>query len=247
MVTRKPGKIFAGIGGWNLPHGAAPSTRGPHTDARTARRSRQITSIETNRRSRFGEARDVPEVGTTNARRIRVQCQGPEVRHTTRTSRRARVEHRALPRQRRSATRRQAGPINWQLAPTKHFDAEEIAELLALLPRKIEGRTLRHVLEVRHASFDCEGVRRAGGAPIRSAVVEAAIRPTRESRRTPHPSAIYADGQRRPSPKGYAPTALGALAGTGADLGTRRRRAPVIRSAAQSNAILRWCLRCSRL
>src|SRR4051812_25305482 len=48
------------------------------------------------------------------------------------------------------------GPINWQLAPTKHFDAVEIAAFLALLPGKIEGRTLRHALEVRHESFDCE-------------------------------------------------------------------------------------------
>jgi len=48
------------------------------------------------------------------------------------------------------------GPINWQLAPNKQFDAKEVSDFLALLPRKFEGRTLRHALEVRHASFDCE-------------------------------------------------------------------------------------------
>ncbi|HEY3659024.1 MAG TPA: DUF72 domain-containing protein [Steroidobacteraceae bacterium] len=47
------------------------------------------------------------------------------------------------------------GPINWQLAPTKKFDAEEIEAFLNLLPKEVEGHTLRHVLEVRHDSFRC--------------------------------------------------------------------------------------------
>lgn len=46
------------------------------------------------------------------------------------------------------------GPINWQLAATKKFDAEEIAAFFALLPSKHEGLTLRHAIEARHDSFD---------------------------------------------------------------------------------------------
>jgi uncharacterized protein YecE (DUF72 family) len=45
------------------------------------------------------------------------------------------------------------GPINWQLAATKKFDADDIAAFLKLLPAKQEGHALRHVIEVRHASF----------------------------------------------------------------------------------------------
>src|SRR5271163_1620526 len=45
------------------------------------------------------------------------------------------------------------GPINWQLAPTKTFDAADIEAFLKLLPKQIDGRALRHVLEVRHNSF----------------------------------------------------------------------------------------------
>ncbi|MDX2204607.1 MAG: DUF72 domain-containing protein [Hyphomicrobiaceae bacterium] len=45
------------------------------------------------------------------------------------------------------------GPINWQLAPTKRFDAEDIAQFLALLPKEVEGVRLRHAVEVRHESF----------------------------------------------------------------------------------------------
>ncbi|TCM19820.1 uncharacterized protein YecE (DUF72 family) [Novosphingobium sp. PhB165] len=46
------------------------------------------------------------------------------------------------------------GPINWQLAATKKFDADEIAAFLALLPARHEGLTLRHAIEARHESFD---------------------------------------------------------------------------------------------
>ncbi len=45
------------------------------------------------------------------------------------------------------------GPVLWQLTPTKHFHAEEIAAFLELLPREVAGLPLRHAIEVRHASF----------------------------------------------------------------------------------------------
>jgi uncharacterized protein YecE (DUF72 family) len=45
------------------------------------------------------------------------------------------------------------GPVNWQLPPFKRFESEDFGAFLALLPREIEGRPLRHVVEVRHASF----------------------------------------------------------------------------------------------
>ncbi len=45
------------------------------------------------------------------------------------------------------------GPIVWQFAPTKKFDADDFGGFLALLPETLEGRRLRHVLEVRNASF----------------------------------------------------------------------------------------------
>ena len=47
------------------------------------------------------------------------------------------------------------GPILWQLAPTKKFDADEIREFLMLLPTSRDGIPLRHALEVRHESFKC--------------------------------------------------------------------------------------------
>lgn len=48
------------------------------------------------------------------------------------------------------------GPVLWQLPPYKRFDADELRTFFALLPRELDGRPLRHVLETRHASFASE-------------------------------------------------------------------------------------------
>ncbi len=48
------------------------------------------------------------------------------------------------------------GPINWQFAATKKFDAQDFETFLKLLPRKAGRLPLRHALEVRNASFACE-------------------------------------------------------------------------------------------
>jgi uncharacterized protein YecE (DUF72 family) len=45
------------------------------------------------------------------------------------------------------------GPLLWQFAPHKKFDAADFGAFLALLPAKHDGRKLRHVIEVRHHSF----------------------------------------------------------------------------------------------
>jgi uncharacterized protein YecE (DUF72 family) len=45
------------------------------------------------------------------------------------------------------------GPTNWQFAATKKFDREDFARFLALLPKSVGDRPIRHVVEVRHDSF----------------------------------------------------------------------------------------------
>lgn len=45
------------------------------------------------------------------------------------------------------------GPFLWQFAATKKFDAADFGKFLELLPAKIGDAKLRHVVEVRHASF----------------------------------------------------------------------------------------------
>jgi uncharacterized protein YecE (DUF72 family) len=100
------------------------------------------------------------------------------------------------------------GPINWQLAPTKPFDAADLAAFLALLPRKMEGRVLRHALEVRHESFDCdEAIELARAHEV--ALVEAgdSSYPRIQARTAPF-SYLRVMGTKASAPKGYAPAAL---------------------------------------
>lgn len=46
------------------------------------------------------------------------------------------------------------GPIVWQFAATKKFDAEDFGKFLDLLPNELDGRKLRHALDARNTSFD---------------------------------------------------------------------------------------------
>jgi uncharacterized protein YecE (DUF72 family) len=100
------------------------------------------------------------------------------------------------------------GPLNWQLAPTKRFDATELAQFLALLPAESGGRPLRHALEARHESFDCtEAIAVAREHDV--AIVEAA------DSKFPHIAARTASfsylrlmGTRSKEPCGYPAAAL---------------------------------------
>jgi uncharacterized protein YecE (DUF72 family) len=61
------------------------------------------------------------------------------------------------------------GPVLWQFAPTKKFDEADFGKFLELLPRELEGRALRHVVEVRHDSFcapDFIALLRQHGIPV---------------------------------------------------------------------------------
>jgi uncharacterized protein YecE (DUF72 family) len=62
------------------------------------------------------------------------------------------------------------GPIVWQFMPTKQFDPVDFEAFLALLPKAVDGRNLRHVLDVRHESFATPAflalARRYGCVPV---------------------------------------------------------------------------------
>ena len=45
------------------------------------------------------------------------------------------------------------GPLLWQFAPSKKFVEADFGGFLELLPKTYDGRTIRHVVEVRHDSF----------------------------------------------------------------------------------------------
>jgi Uncharacterized conserved protein len=62
------------------------------------------------------------------------------------------------------------GPILWQFTPTKRFESDDFEAFLKLLPEKVDGLPLRHVVEVRHDSFKVpefvQLLRNHGVAPV---------------------------------------------------------------------------------
>jgi uncharacterized protein YecE (DUF72 family) len=104
------------------------------------------------------------------------------------------------------------GPINWQLSPSRPFDADDIAGFLDALPRELNGRPLRHVLEVRHPSFASEryvALARAHGVP--TVFTDATQYPSFADATGPF---VYARLMRSAAdePDGYPPEALEAWA-----------------------------------
>ncbi|HVO56320.1 MAG TPA: DUF72 domain-containing protein [Dongiaceae bacterium] len=51
------------------------------------------------------------------------------------------------------ALKEKLGPINWQLMPTTRFEPADFESFLKLLPKSVEGRRIRHAVELRHESF----------------------------------------------------------------------------------------------
>ena len=100
------------------------------------------------------------------------------------------------------------GPILWQLAPTKRFDADEIRAFLCLLPTSRDGLPLRHALEVRNESFKCrEFVALARSSQVAIVFADHATYPEIADLSADF---AYARLQRaeEAEPAGYAPAAL---------------------------------------
>ena len=100
------------------------------------------------------------------------------------------------------------GPILWQLAETKRFEAEDFEAFLALLPGEQDGVRLRHVVEVRHESFldpRFAEIARAHGVAI--AYVDAGPVPAIDESTADFRYARL-KGAREEEPQGYAPAEL---------------------------------------
>jgi len=105
------------------------------------------------------------------------------------------------------------GPINWQFMATKKFDPADFEAFLKLLPKSVDGRELRHAVEVRHDSFRTEAfldMTRAHG-------VAAVISAEGEFPQIADPTApfVYARimGTTETEELGYSPAALDEWAG----------------------------------
>jgi len=104
------------------------------------------------------------------------------------------------------------GPLLWQFADSKKFDPVDFEAFLKLLPDDVEGRPLRHVLDVRHDSFMVPGFL-ALARKYRAAVVFT------DSPKFPSFANLTTDfvylrlmNAQAEVPTGYAPDALAAVA-----------------------------------
>lgn len=100
------------------------------------------------------------------------------------------------------------GPILWQFADTRRFDADDIAAFLSLLPSTHEGIRLRHAVHVRHDSFFTP----AFVALCRSAEVAIVYADAADHPAIGDVSGDFAyvrlEDAREDEPTGYAPAAL---------------------------------------
>jgi uncharacterized protein YecE (DUF72 family) len=210
MATRKTGKIFVGVGGWNFaPWRGTFYPKGLTQAKELHYASRELTSIEINstfyglqKPATFQKWHDeTPDGFVFSVKAPRFVMLRKNLAESA----------QGMQRFLASGVLRlgeKLGPFNWQLAPTKQFDAREIAAFLDLLPRKLEGRTLRHALEARHESFDCEEFI-ALARQHEVAIVEAGDSkyPRIEARTAPF-RYLRVMGTKASAPKGYAPAAI---------------------------------------
>jgi uncharacterized protein YecE (DUF72 family) len=154
--SKASGEIRVGIGGWTFEpwRGGTFYPKG-HAQARELQyASRAVTTIEINgtfystqKPSSFRKwADDTPDdfVFSVKAHRLatnrRILAEaGPSIEKFVNSG--------------LSELKSKLGPILWQFAHYKKYEAEDFEAFLALLPKSVDGLKLRHAVEVRHDSF----------------------------------------------------------------------------------------------
>jgi uncharacterized protein YecE (DUF72 family) len=150
-----PGRIRVGIGGWDYePWRGTFYPRGTHRSRELEYASRRLSSIEVNgtfyRLQRPAVYREWHD-STPDDFQFSIKAPRFIVARKDLSSAGAAVAR--FVSSGIAELRSKLGPILWQLAPAKHFDAGELAAFLRLLPRSVGELPLRHALEVRHPSF----------------------------------------------------------------------------------------------
>jgi uncharacterized protein YecE (DUF72 family) len=154
-VTSKSGQIRIGIGGWNYEpwRGVFYPEGLPHAQELAYAASR-LTSIEINS-TFYGSQK--PESFRKWAATVPdgfvFSVKGPRFATNRRVLAEAGDSIKRFLDSGVLELRDRLGPMLWQFAPTKKFDAADFGKFLELLPRQADARALRHVVEVRHASF----------------------------------------------------------------------------------------------
>ena len=154
-VMKSSGKIYVGVGGWNFPPWRGVFYPKGLTQAKElSYAASHLTSIEINS-TFYGSQK--PESFRKWARETPdgfvFSVKGPRFATNRRVLAEAGESIQHFLKSGVMELGDRLGPLLWQFAPHKKFDAVDFDAFLDLLPEKHQGRTLRHVIEVRHDSF----------------------------------------------------------------------------------------------
>jgi uncharacterized protein YecE (DUF72 family) len=154
-MPAKSGQIYAGVGGWNFaPWRGVFYPKGLPQAQELAYAGSHLTSIEINS-TFYGSQK--PESfrkwASTVPDGFVFSVKGPRFTTNRRVLAEAGDSINRFLNSGVLELKDRLGPILWQFAPTKKFDEADFGKFLELLPRQLEGRALRHVVEVRHDSF----------------------------------------------------------------------------------------------
>lgn len=151
----KAGRIFIGVGGWTFePWRGTFYPEGLRKDDELAYMAARLTAIEINGTFYRGQK---PETFAKWAAAAPEGFRFPMKASRFCVSRRVLAEGAESIQKfwetKPTAMGDKLGPILWQLPATKRFDRDDIAAFLKLLPAKMDGVKLRHVIEAGHESF----------------------------------------------------------------------------------------------
>ncbi len=149
------GRIFVGVGGWTFePWRGTFYPKGLKKDAELGYMAERLTAIEINGTFYRGQK---PETFAKWGAEAPEGFQFPLKASRFTTSRRVLAEGAESIAKfwdtKPTTLGDKLGPILWQLPATKRFDKDDIAAFLKLLPARVDGIRLRHVIEAGHESF----------------------------------------------------------------------------------------------
>jgi uncharacterized protein YecE (DUF72 family) len=155
QMTGKAGPIYIGIGGWTFEpwRGEFYPTGLPHAKE-LAYAAARLTSIEINGTFyRTQTPATFRKWASEAPNGFKFSLKGPRFATNRRVLKEAGDSIKRFLDSGVTELGDRLGPLLWQFAPTKKFDAADFGGFLELLPAKISGQDLLHVIEVRHDSF----------------------------------------------------------------------------------------------
>jgi uncharacterized protein YecE (DUF72 family) len=154
-MPAKDGKIYIGIGGWTYaPWRGVFYPEGLPQAKELAFASRALTSIEVNG-TYYGSQKPATfrKWKSETPDGFVFSLKGPRFATNRRVLKEAGDSIKRFLDSGVTELGPRLGPLLWQFMPTKQFDEADFGGFLELLPKTFDGRTLRHVVEVRHDSF----------------------------------------------------------------------------------------------